>query len=306
MITENIIKAHGFEWVDVQEPTEQDIDRLTSEFGIPYLLVLDCLKPEHLPKYEETSEGHFLMMRNFDPESPTDATTVQALTRKIALLITENRIVTIHRVHHRYLEGTAERCGKPQYKKDLPALVHEIIYETIKTYDVPIERLQDQYETFESEVLSKRCRLSTIEMYQFRRQIFVLKRLLKQTQEALYRFREFWERDPSKLQDLRENIDQAYFSLDEVADNFDHLFQLNVALSDQRANDIMKTLTVFSSVLLPLNFLASFYGMNFTMLPGLRSEHAFYWLCASMIFLGIITLYYFHHRGWFHFRQRND
>src|ERR1044072_6674367 len=85
--------------------------------------------------------------------------------------------------------------------------------------------------------------------------------------DSLYRFKEFWEKNKTMLQDLRENLDQLYFQLDEISDNFEHLLELQIQINDTKANDVMKTLTVFSTVLLPLNFIASFYGMNFTHLP---------------------------------------
>lgn len=303
MITENLLADKPFDWVDVQEPTEKDIERLSTEFNLPYLLILDCLKPEHLPKYEETDDGHFLMMRSYDSAAPQDATTVQELTRKIALLITDKRIVSIHRVDLAYIDRVDEKCKKPSFPKNLQALVHQIILEVIRSYEEPIGKLQDYYDEFEDDVLSKDCQLSTVRIYHFRRQLFVMKRILKQTNDSLYHFREFWDDEPSMLQDLRENIDQLYFHLDEVSSNFEHLFQLHVSLNDQRANNIMKTLTVFSSVLLPLNFMASFYGMNFPMLPGLQSEAALTLLCISMVLVAIIALLFFHYRGWFKFRK---
>lgn len=305
MITENFFRASDFEWIDVQNPDQKDVLRLTDEFGLPHLLALDCLKPEHLPKYEETTLGHFLLMRAFDSESPKDGTTIHQLTRKITLLITDKQIVSIHRVPLPYLKQISERQN-PKHKIGKLKILHAIIFESIRSFDVPIERLQNQYEIFEDQVFSSRSRLTTPQMYQFRKRFFSLKRLLKQTQDALIRSHEVWAQDPSLFQDLRENLDEIFFSVEEVSNNFDHLLQLSVAMSDQRANDIMKTLTVFSSVLLPLNFLASFYGMNFSSLPGLKSPHAFYVLCLSMASLGIITLYYFHRRGWFHFRQTHD
>jgi magnesium transporter len=101
------------------------------------------------------------------------------------------------------------------------------------------------------------------------------------------------------LQDLRENIDQIYFQLDELSDNFEHLFQLHISLNDQRANDIMKVLTVFSSVLLPLNFIASFYGMNFEHIPGLHSTNALFLLIIVMILISVGSIWFFKRKGWF-------
>lgn len=300
MITEFLSKK-DFTWVDVQEPETEDFERLNTDFSLPYLLVQDCLRPEHLPKYEESEEGgHFLMLRSFDNESHHHDTSVQELTRKIALFINENRLVTIHRIELPYLVSVAEKCKKTDLPKTLHGLVHQVILSVIRTYDNPVLRLQDLYDGFEHEVLAKKNEhLSTTRIYHFRRQTFILKRILRQTSDTLYRGKDFWEENPSMLQDLRENVDQLYFQLEEVSINFEHLFNLHVALNDQRANDVMKILTVFSSILLPLNFIASFYGMNFEHLPGLHSTSAVAILSFVMLVITIMAGWYFKRKGWF-------
>ena len=305
MIKQIPLPEKKFEWFDVTAPDDADIQRLSSDFNLPFLLVQDCLKPEHLPKYEETEEGfHFLMMRAFDKEAKDDATTVQELTRKVALFISKEKVVTIHRVDLPYIWKVVNKCEKPDsFPRNVQMLVHQIILDAIRTYEEPIDRLQDQYEEFETEVLSKKCDMSMLKVYHFRRQLFVLKRIMKQTNDGLYRFREFWEKHQTMLQDLRENLDQLYFQLDEISDNFEHLLELQIQMNDQKANDVMKTLTVFSTVLLPLNFIASFYGMNFTHLPGLNSPHALAGISLLMVVVWILCLIYFRYRGWFKTRR---
>lgn len=299
MITDNILTDCGYKWVDVKEPHEEDITRLTTEFELPYLLVQDCLKPEHLPKYEFTEEGHFLMLRSFDSQSGKDAITVQDLTRKVALFITHGRVITIHRVDLAHLDKVEDRL-KTHTPRTLQGLVHMIVLATIRSYEEPLAGLEDLYDEFETEILEKHSEtLSTTRLYLFRRRLFVLKRMLKQTEEALYQFREFWDEQPSMLQDLRENCNQLYFRLDEISDNFEHLFQLYISLNDQRANGVMRVLTVFSTILLPLNFIASFYGMNFEFLPGLRSESAPLVLTVLMMSVCIFAIWYFRRKGWF-------
>jgi magnesium transporter len=299
MIKEFVTKS-DFKWIDVQEPVSEDVIRLSEEYSLPYLLVQDCLRPEHLPKYEKTDDGHFLMMRSFDAESRSQETSIQELTRKIAFFITNNKLITIHRVELPFLHSVSEKAKKASHPKNLHELVHQAILSTIKTYENPIMRLQDQYDGFEQEILAKKNEhLSTIRIYNFRRQLFVLKRLLKQTNDALYHFREFWHEHHSMLQDLRENLDQLYFQLDDLSVNFDHLFELHISLNDQRANDVMKILTIFSTILLPLNFIASFYGMNFVHLPGLNSSWAIVIIGAVMLFVTIFAFWYFQRKGWF-------
>ena len=300
MVSENLLSNRNFSWFDVEEPRSEDFDTLTNKFNLPYLLVQDTLRPEHLPKYEYTDEGHFLMMRSYDPESERDATSVQEMTRKIALFIREDRLVTIHRVSLEFLNKILERCKKNDIPKTIQGLVHQIVLSIIRSYEEPINNLQNLYDDFEEDILSKKVEnLDTIRMYHFRRQLYLIKRILKQTNDALYRSKEFWDEYPSMLQDLKENIDQVYFQLDEISDNFEHLFQLHISLNDQRANEVMKILTVFSSVLLPLNFIASFYGMNFEHIPGLHSVSAFHWVVFMMILVSITGIWFFKRKRWF-------
>jgi magnesium transporter len=300
MLTERLLTKRDFTWVDVQEPEQADFDRLSQEFDLPFLLVQDTLRPEHLPKFEEAEGGNFLMMRSFDKDCSLEDTTVQGLTRKIALFISENRVITIHRVELDYLDAVAEKAQKSDQPKTIQGLVHQIILSSIRTYETPVYNIQDLYDEFEQDVLAKKIeKLDTNRIYHFRRQLFVLKRILKQTNDALFRMKDYWEEQPSLLQDLRENIDQLYFQLDEISDNFEHLFELHIALNEQRANEVMKFLTVFSSILLPLNFIASFYGMNFTRLPGLNSYEALYILIAIMIVCTFAAIFYFRKKGWF-------
>lgn len=300
MISENLLTNRDFSWFDVVEPREQDFDTLTNKFQLPFLLVQDTLKPEHLPKYEQVEDSHFLMMRSYDSDCDKNCTTVQELTRKIAFFVIKDRLVTIHRVDLDYIGRMIDKCRKSEIPKTIQGLVHQLVLGIIRSYDNPVMNLQDIYDEFEEDVLSNdKEKLDTKSIYRFRRQLFLIKRLLKQTNDALYRSKEFWDEYPSMLQDLKENIDQVYFQLDEISDNFEHLFELHIALNDQRANDVMKVLTVFSSVLLPLNFIASFYGMNFEFIPGLHSVHAFGTIVLFMILISVGAIWYFRKKGWF-------
>lgn len=300
MISQNLLQSTTYQWIDISELKQEDFDRISNEYKLPYLLVLDTLKPEHLPKYENTEEGdHFFMLRSYDNNSQTDASSIQEFSRKFALFVTEERIVTLHRGKCDFLKPVIEKVQKNDFKSP-QYLVHSILLALIRTYEAPTLFVQDSYDDFEVDILAKQKeKLDTSEIYFFRRQVSVLKRILKQTNDSLSRSKEFWEEHPSLLQDLKENINQIYFQLDDITINFEHLFELHIALNDQRANDVMKVLTVFSTILLPLNFIASFFGMNFITLPGINSQNAFWGTVLVMIVLCVAGGCYFKRKGWF-------
>jgi magnesium transporter len=295
----------NYEWFDVQGPKDEDLIELQTRFNLSQLLVQDCLKPEHLPKFESTDQGEFLMLRGFDVHSTGEAISIQELTRKIALFISPHKLITIHRVELPFIKKIEEKFSKQQlHGNHLESLVHQIILSTIRSFEDPLEKLQTEYDQFEEDILAKKSEfISTGRMYVFRRKMFVIKRIIKQTEEALYQSRDFWKKHPSMLQDLQENCNQIYYRLDEISDTFEHLFQLYISLNDQRANEVMKTLTIFSTILLPLNFLASFYGMNFVNIPGLNHPYAVHILLFIMILIGILSVWYFNRRGWFQRRR---
>lgn len=300
MISNNLVPESHISWFDVEKPSEDDFKFLSSRFNLPTLLALDTLHPEHLPKYEITSDGYFFIMRCFDDKSKNSASTLQELTRKITLFISNDNIITIHRVHLSYLNDIIGKAGRNNVKRTIQSLVHEIILETIRTYELPVLELQNNFDDFEEDILSKNLiHIPNSKIYLFRRKLFVIKRILKQTQDALLRSTDFWENHLSLLQDLKENIDHIYFQIDEIGVSFDHLFQLHVSINDQRANQVMKILTVFSTILLPLNFIASFYGMNFTALPGLNSQIVFHLVILIMLLMTIGAIILFKKKGWF-------
>ena len=187
----------------------------------------------------------------------------------------------------------------------MQGLVHLILKAVIQTYKEPMVEIQSNYENFEQDVLSKSMEaLGTNRVYIFRRHLFIIKSMLKQTQNAINHCKIFWIDHESLHQDLLESIDQIYYQLDDISYNFDQLFALHLSINERKSNEVMKVLTIFASIMLPLTFVASFYGMNFDYLPGAHSMVGFLILSFLMLLIGGGTIWYFKRNGWFK-QQRN-
>lgn len=300
MITDNVAINSNYSWIDMEQLHLVDLDFLKTEYQLSPLLVQDCLKPEHLPKYEQTDNGHFIMTRVYDEKADADGITVQEMTSKLALFITDNRLISIHTRELEFLNGFIEKRDNAGFPESLTTLVYHLIKSIILNFQEPINRLQLQYEDFEDEILSRKTEnLSNKRVYLFRRKLFVIKSLLKQTNTSMVISKEFWAHEPSMLQDLKENLQQLYFQLEDISNSFDQLYALYISFTGQKANEVMRILTVFASVVLPLTFISSFYGMNFDYLPGLHSKIGLEIVTLTMIFFSSIGIWYFKRRGWF-------
>ncbi|HXH75906.1 MAG TPA: CorA family divalent cation transporter [Bacteriovoracaceae bacterium] len=299
MITENIVINQQYSWIDIVQPLKADFDFLREEYRISPLLIQDCLTPEHLPKYEQTRDGHFILFRAFHGGCQDHDVSLDDITHSVGFFVTNERIHTIHGNRLPFLIELEESC-QAHAPEQLQVLLHCLIKGVALTFEDSISQLHKSYVEFEDDVLSQSSdQLSLNRVYQFRRKIFILKGLLKKSEIALIQSRNIWSKTPELVQDLREQIDHLYFRLDDISHNFDQLFSLHLSINDRKVNEVMKVLTVFSSILLPLTFIASFYGMNFTKIPGLDTVTGLWSAIFSMIAISIATIMYFRKRGWF-------
>jgi len=298
MITENVSITSEYSWVDIEGPLPGDKEFLHQEFKLSPLLIQDCLRPDHLPKYERTLNGHFIMGRAFNHMSLISDISMLKLTHQFALFITEDRLVSIH-------DGKVLLLRKIIHSEDqapapnIRVLAHQILKSLIGTYDAAVSILQTHYEKIEYTVLTSKEILSNGLVYEFRRKLFVLKGVLKLFQNSLHSGRQFFHEDTALLQDLEETIEQLYFRFDNISNNFDQLFAIYLTINDQKNNEVMRILTVFASIMLPLTFIASFYGMNFEYLPGLHSRAGLIGILSVMVTSTFFTIWYFNRKNWF-------
>ena len=73
---------HGWEWIDIENPTREELELLAQQYGLHPSSVRDCLQPEHLPKYEIANNIVFIISRIYDDKAHLEADTIQELTNK--------------------------------------------------------------------------------------------------------------------------------------------------------------------------------------------------------------------------------
>ena len=101
------------------------------------------------------------------------------------------------------------------------------------------------------------------------------------------------------FQELRDNINQATDSSDSYREILTDQLNLYHTSVSTKLNDIMKFLTIFSVIFIPLTFIAGIYGTNFDNVPELHYQYSYYIMWAVMIFISILMLIYFKKRNWF-------
>jgi magnesium transporter len=300
-----------FVWLDVVDPTPDELTELAADFGLHPLAVKDCLDPEHLPKYEAFENHTFVILRAVDESAPRTADTVQALTRKIAVFYGPAFLITIHRKDQAWLTALHQRCLVGLSSKHAARsegiqvhLLAQLFNAALDTYQKPLEAIEVRLDQFELKVFEGReepgstFRGDLREIHLLRRQVTLCKRLLWRTVDVTQRMVPAAGRAATLFRDVQENAESYHFYADELLDDVNTLLSVQLALASHRTSEVMRVLTVFSVFFLPLTFIVGVYGMNFEYMPELREPWGY---PAVLVLMAIVTLLiyrWFRRRGW--------
>ena len=103
----------------------------------------------------------------------------------------------------------------------------------------------------------------------------------------------------SYFSELKEQINDFITDIDFELQTLESSLNLVFSIQGHRLNEVMKTLTIFSVIFIPLTFLAGIYGMNFENIPELRTENGYFILLGVMLLTTLVIAYYFKRKNWF-------
>ncbi len=303
----NSVKISGrdFCWIDLHDPTPADLSQIAEQYRLSSTLVADCLQPEHLPKYEESENYEFMILRGFDSNAPEDGDTVQELTRKLALFVGKSFLITIHRKELNYVTAVRDRWSKMSEDRVnpqcLPLILNDLFLGVVDSYRGPISGALDELENFEMGTFGASGAKSAVLLsgYYLRRKASVYKRMLRLKLGIIQHIQNGVLSDhPHYGQNLKDAVEGLYFFADELLEGSNNVLNLNISLSAQKTNEVMRILTLFSVFFLPLNFIASIYGMNFEFMPEIKSRYGYPMTLSIMTLVALAIYFWFRRKKW--------
>ena len=285
-----------FEWIDVTQPTTDELSKLAQQYQLHPHTVADCLEPDHLPKFEMTGNTGFIISRKYAPKDDY-ADTIQDLTSKVAIFFSDDFLITIHRLPQSFLDDINEQYVSKGLCKNVPVLALRIIEEVLNSYVKPGQALSDEIDRYESSIFLKKNIPDLQEnIYYIKRKAGVTKKIIKLTEEVIALLEKKYGTSSwmEELWDMYIKVETLY---EQVYEDAHALTNVYLAISAQRTNEVMRVLTIFSVFFMPLTFIVGVYGMNFDWMPELRVWWAYPFVIGIMI---VITLFIF---GWFRWKK---
>ena len=301
-ITSADLTEYKWFWVDFSETTEEEIQHLSDTFHFHPLAIEDCVQEFQRPKLDYYKNYTFYVTHF-----------VQADEKKINkeeldFFVGENCIVTFHKVPS--LEVTkvwSQLLAQESVEKWDPYYVfYEILDKIVDNYFPIIYKIEDELEEIiENTSMESMNRLMN-ELFESRNMLLNLLHTVNPMRDLLYRMLNSHHLNLNRVEERRE-----YFS-----DIYDHLLKLSemvmtnrevtadirdsyLSMNSHQTNNVMKLLTIITSIFAPLTFIAGIYGMNFRNIPELSWEHGYFISLGAMAIIGIWMLLWFKRKGWF-------
>ena len=297
-------ESTDFRWIDVESPSEEEYEHLSSTYNLHPAAVKDCLLPSHLPKCERFGDVYFLILRIHDKNAAPDADEVGELTNKIAIFISQNFLITIHRKDAIYLSELQREWSDLSQVEDPSRrhLFNEIVDDVLNTYEDGLFYDDQQLDYIERLIFEgnngKEKKTLIWELYLLKRRASIFRRMLQLTRNTLDVFRRSKSADDPFSNDLLETTDSLFFTADSLHETANNLINLHLSLASHRTNEVMGVLTVISVFFLPLTFIVGLYGMNFKYMPELDYKYSYAGVWALMILITLGIYIWFKKKKW--------
>lgn len=297
-------------WLDLTAPTPAALQSVAMLFGFHLLTVEDALSPEHRPKIDEHEDYLFMMFQSVAGIS--DETVLPTVgvghcaTNRLSVYLGVGFLVTIHDRGFAPVEEVAEIVDGRDTTMDqhLDLVLHAIVDRMIDQVFPVLSEVEDRIQETEAHIFTELDQDVLPTVLKTKRELMTLRRLMGLQREMLLRLsrREdlpFIEAKTAiyfrDVYDHAVRLEETCVMLIELATN---VAEAHLAVASRRTNEVMKFLTIFSTIWMPLTFIVGVYGMNFDYMPELRVWWFYPFLWAVMISIVGGMLLFFRRKKW--------
>ncbi len=284
-------------WVDIEDPTPEVLEPLLeTRFGFHELAAEDSLSENTLPKYDRFPDYDFLIFRAVEHRKST---------YKVAAFLGRNFLFTVHREKVAAINSARERLPSDArlLHNGPDFLLYAIVDQMVDAYFPILEQIEEGVDDLQEDIFKDAQPSHLDDLLHQKREINVLRRQSLPQRELLNQISrgdaQFVQRDSLiYFRDVYDHMFRISETIDVERDMMAGTMEAYLSVVANRTNEIMKVLTVFSAIMLPLTLIAGIYGMNFANEPELHWHFGYYYALGLMGITAAGMLLWFRRRGW--------
>lgn len=278
------------------------IEKLGGHFGLHSLILEDIMNTSQRPKIEDLGDAVYIVLKTM--ACGTNGSDV--VTEQVSLVFGRNFVLSFLEQPAGIFDPVRERIrkGKGRIRKMGPDyLAYALIDAVVDGYFVVLERMGEQIEELEDELVSDPRKATLNAIHALKRAMIFLRKSAWPLREVISRL----ERAESPLiqeatgiffRDVYDHAIQVIDNIETFREMLSGMLDMYLSSISNRMNEIMKVLTIIGTIFIPLTFIAGIYGMNFDFMPEIHWRGGYFLVWGVMIAIGVSFVVYFKRRKW--------
>jgi magnesium transporter len=297
----------GLLWVDfISEPPETALPILQS-FNFHPLAIDDALQETHAPKIDDWGDYLYIVLNYMHLIKATEPWDTEI--DELDIFLGKNYVITHHDNPVVSIDETWDMCQRdPRYAKDGPDhLLYKIIDATVMNYMPIIEKIDEEIDWIEDQVFDNPSSETLARLFTLKRVLLAMRRILLPQREVLNKmarddYKVIDEKDRIFYRDIYDHLVRLHDVNESLRDLVGGAMDTYLSVVNNRLNDVMKTLTLITTLFMPISFITGFFGMNFfepvAGLVGWTSRQVFTAMLGIMLGLPLVMYTWMRRRTW--------
>lgn len=293
-------KIHWLNFHSIKD--RESIEKLCENLGIDKLTVEDIYRSSKRPKLEEYNNYLFFKIKSALPKDNSSGLEKENLS----FIVGEKYLISFQEKSSDHFPDVRDRIEQKRGKirmKNSDFLLFRLLEAITDNYFEVLDDIVHSIEKLESRLIAhpKSDTLKKIEsqkrkLIELRKIVFPLKEVTSQLEKLHCPF--IQKDNHYYFSELKDNCLTILDEIDANKQILEGVANLYYAIQSQRMNEIMKVLTIVSTIFIPLTFIVGVYGMNFEYMPELGMRYGYYFTWGAMVIIAALLLLYFYKRGW--------
>lgn len=297
-------ESDSITWVTIEGLTNVDVvERIGTLFGVHQLVLEDILNTHQRPKFEEYEDHLFIVLKCLLPGAGGFGVRFEQVSllvfSHVVFLFKENRDDIFLPLQQRVMASKGRLRGLGS-----DYLAYSILDSVVDQNFVLIDLLDETVTSLEDRLLvSDPSKDMLHQIQRLKREIISIRRYVSPIRELLTGMLHsdselINEKTHIYLRDVYDHTVRIIESIESYRDILTGLLDIYISSLSNKMNEVMKVLTVFASIFIPLTFLAGIYGMNFEYMPELKWKWAYPALWGAFVTIPVVLLVYFKRKKW--------
>ncbi len=282
-------------WIDVNNPTKEEIDALAGKTGISLGDIKDALDPRELPRIADKKSYSVIIFKAIN----------QFSTVPVGIFLGKKFVVTVHREIvesvHLLKKNIHSDLGKLIFKNGLSFLVYRLMLDIIKQFNTSLDKIGEEVDKIEDKILKHSSEEDLRNIFKYKKKLLFIRKALNGNYDVV----EDIQKSPfisKNTVDSFLGIKMALLQLISVEGTYRERLteSMNMYMTSvsNNLNEIMRGFTVIASLLLLPMLISGIWGMNFSEIPLFYNPNGFYLVLLIMLIAVFIMFFFFKKRKW--------